>query len=334
MPNLCQMTAVKLPNKKLLSIKSPIQIPFAVKTRKSRRHALPTVSAVSADGSLVAPFNVLITGSTKGVGKALATEFLKAGDNVVITSRDGDRVAATAEELLNLVNELGNGATLHSKTADVSKGEQVSDLAEFAREQLGSIDIWINNAGSNAYAFKPLIEQTPDEIQTVIETNSLGVLLCCREAIRTMSKQPSGGHIFLMDGAGADGGPTPRFAAYGATKRSLEQLSKSLSSELRMAKLSKVGVHNLSPGMVVTDLLMAGADNKASKWFINRLAERPATVASDLVPRIRQVAESSKALLGLGIPSKYVRFLTKGEAYRKILAGLFGVGKDRFVKED
>ncbi len=61
-----------------------------------------------------------------------------------------------------------------------------------------------------------------------------------------------------LQGAGADGGATPRFASYGATKRSLEQLGKSLSAELRMLKLKQIGVHNLSPGMVTTDLLMAG----------------------------------------------------------------------------
>ena len=51
---------------------------------------------------------------------------------------------------------------------------------------------------------------------------------CLAQAIRVMREQPSGGHIFNMDGAGADGGATPRFAAYGATKRGLVQLSKSL----------------------------------------------------------------------------------------------------------
>lgn len=73
-----------------------------------------------------------------------------------------------------------------------------------------------------------------------------------------MRNQKEDGHIFNMDGAGADGGGTPRFAAYGATKRGLEQLSKSLNSELRMLGLKNVAVHNLSPGMVTTDLLMAG----------------------------------------------------------------------------
>ena len=76
-----------------------------------------------------------------------------------------------------------------------------------------------------------------------------------------------------MDGAGADGSPTPRFAAYGATKRSLSQLGKSLEAELKMAAISNVGVHNLSPGMVTTELLMSGADTGTAKFFINCLGK-------------------------------------------------------------
>lgn len=177
-----------------------------------------------------------------------------------------------------------------------------------------------------------------------------------------MKDQPAGGHVFNMDGAGADGNATPRFAAYGATKRSLQQvgraacsslasvgfslaaallqiqhscsccgsewvklhttgalvdqvgamnsscrslpvpaykymmrllriwdssnlnvhcpcdlqLGKSLEAELKLAKISNVGVHNLSPGMVTTELLMSGANTSAAKFFINCLGMWPA----------------------------------------------------------
>ena len=172
---------------------------------------------------------------------------------------------------------------------------------------------------------------------SVVETNVIGVMLCCREAIRVMRNQGGGGHVFNMDGAGADGGPTPRFAAYGATKRSLDQLGKSLRAELRTAGISNVGVHNLSPGMVTTELLMAGADNKISKFFINCLAEQPETVAANLVPRIRAVPATQErnplaSVVGSG---EYIRFLTKPRAYVQILRRLLaGDRKNRFVAED
>lgn len=162
-------------------------------------------------------------------------------------------------------------------------------------------------------------------------------MLCCREAIRVMRNQRNGGHVFNMDGAGADGGPTPRFAAYGATKRSLEQLGKSLRAELRAAGISNIGVHNLSPGMVTTELLMAGADNKVSKFFINCLAERPETVAQDLVPRIRAVpaAQERNPFTRFACSDEYIRFLTKPKAYAQILRRVVtGDRKNRFVAEE
>ena len=94
----------------------------------------------------------------------------------------------------------------------------------------------------------------------MVETNVLGTMLCCQAAINVIRQQASPGHIFNMSGAGANGRPTPRFAAYGATKRGLIQLSKSLEAELKMLDIRNVGIHNLSPGMVTTDLLLTGAD--------------------------------------------------------------------------
>ena len=245
------------------------------------------------------PFNVVITGGTKGVGKALAAEFIRAGDNVAIGSRNEDRVKSTVEELQALA---GQTSKVRGLPVNVARAKEVAAFADFAASELGSIDIWINNAGTNSYAFKSLIDQSEDDIVSIVETNVLGVMLGCKEAIRVMRNQPDGGHVFNMDGAGADGGATPRFAAYGATKRSLEQLSKSLRAELRFAGIKNVGIHNLSPGMVTTELLMAGADNKVSKFFINCLAEEPETVAKSLVPQIRKVptAQRTSILASLG----------------------------------
>ncbi|EFN50976.1 hypothetical protein CHLNCDRAFT_141620 [Chlorella variabilis] len=83
--------------------------------------------------------------------------------------------------------------------------------------------------------------------------------------------------------------------------------------------------------MVTTDLLMAGTNTPIAKFFVNCLAEEPQTVAEFLVPRIRQVPEASKSLLGDG----YIRYLTQTKAYSQIFARLFtGQRKNRFVAED
>lgn len=72
-----------------------------------------------------------------------------------------------------------------------------------------------------------------------------------------------------------------------------------------MLGVKNVGIHNLSPGMVTTDLLMAGADTPVSKFFINCLAEEPDDVAEYLVPRIREVPAKSRGLTGPG--GAYIR---------------------------
>ncbi|CAK9866379.1 unnamed protein product [Sphagnum jensenii] len=285
----------------------------------------PAVKQSSGTSSSVDPLNVLVTGSTKGVGLALAREFLRFGDNVVICSRSVERVENTVQDLKKEFEE----QKILGMACDVRDSKSIQALADMAKSKLGHIDIWINNAGTNAYTYKPLVEFTDADIMQIVETNTLGVMLCCRQAIRLMREQNRGGHIFNMDGAGADGNATPRFAAYGATKRSLAQFTKSLQAELKMQGIKKVVVHNLSPGMVTTDLLMTGGDTRVAKFFINALAEPADKVAQYLVPRIRLIASDRKS------NSTYTRFLTGFKAYTKILARLlFKARKDRYLPED
>ncbi|CAK0785209.1 hypothetical protein CVIRNUC_008415 [Coccomyxa viridis] len=279
------------------------------------------------------PYNVVITGGTKGVGKALATEFLRAGDSVVICSRSGDNVQSVVRELDGLAKS--SEGSIQGKACNVAKSGDVGSLANYARDTLGTVDLWINNAGSNAYKYKTLSESTDADLIRIVETNVLGTMLGCKEAIRIMREQTAGGHIFNMDGAGADGGATPRFAAYGATKRSLAQLSKSLQAELKLLNISNVGIHNLSPGMVTTELLMAGADTPTAKFFINCLAEPAEEVAQYLVPRIRKVPQEARSIGGSMSQGTYIKYLTKTKAYSQIIARLVtGARKNRFVSEE
>lgn len=70
-------------------------------------------------------------------------------------------------------------------------------------------------------ALQAFVDSSPEQLQQVVSTNMVGTLLCTRAAMQLMQKQNGGGHIFNMDGAGADGMPTPQYAAYGATKAGL-----------------------------------------------------------------------------------------------------------------
>ncbi|CAI9096923.1 OLC1v1033186C1 [Oldenlandia corymbosa var. corymbosa] len=298
----------------------------------SRKQPIPSIkitsSALASNSKMepmAPPFNVLITGSSKGIGYALAREFLKAGDNVIICSRAAERVQSAVESL-----KLESGKQhVWGTSCDVRKADDVKNLVNFAQENLKYVDIWINNAGSNAYSYKPLAEASDEDLMEVVSTNTLGLMICCREAIKMMLNQSRGGHIFNIDGAGSDGRPTPRFAAYGATKRSVVHLTKSLQAELQMQDVKNVIVHNLSPGMVTTDLLMSGADTKQAKFFINILAEPAEVVAEYLVPNIRSIPMSGST------KPTYIRFLTGWKAYSQIFSRIaFGARRNRYVLED
>uniref|UniRef100_A0A6N2LNY7 Chlorophyll(Ide) b reductase n=1 Tax=Salix viminalis TaxID=40686 RepID=A0A6N2LNY7_SALVM len=296
---------------------------------------------------MLPPFN-LVDAFNPGIGYALAKEFLKAGDNVIICSRSAERVQSTAQSLreefgeqrvwLSILHTSGYESVppLQGTKCDVREGKDVKDLVAFAQENLKYIDIWINNAGSNAYSYKPLAEASDEDLIEVVTTNTLGLMICCREvsvlfvlvwhfqayflhiiivkAMKMMLNQPRGGHIFNIDGAGSDGRPTPRFAAYGATKRSVVHLTKSLQAELRMQDVQNVVVHNLSPGMVTTDLLMSGATTNQAKFFINVLAEPAEVVAEYLVPNIRSIPANGST------KPTYIRFLTGVKAYSQIFS--------------
>ncbi|KAK4836714.1 hypothetical protein QYF36_026768 [Acer negundo] len=294
---------------------------FSTKPTKPSSHS----RLITMNLPMQTPYNVLITGSTKGIGYALAKQFLKAGDNIIISSRSEERVESA---LNNLRQDFGEHH-VWGTTCDVKKGQDVKDLVAFAQKNLNYIDIWINNAGSNAYSFKPLAEASDEDLIEVVTTNTLGLMICCREAIKMMRNQPQGGHVFNIDGAGSDGRPTPRFAAYGATKRSVVHLTKSLQAELQMQDVKNVVVHNLSPGMVTTDLLMSGATTKQAKFFINVLAEPAEVVAEYLVPRIRSIPANGST------KPTYLRFLTGIKAYSQIFSRLaFGARRNRYVLED
>lgn len=258
------------------------------------------------------PRNVVITGSTRGLGKALAREFLLSGDRVVVTSRSADGVNATIKELEENLRELEaiNGKPLeHAKVVgipcDVCDADDVRNLANFALKELGSVDIWINNAGMNK-GFRPLLEFDDEDIKQIVSTNLVGSIICTREAMRVMRSQEKSGHIFNMDGAGSGGSSTPLTAVYGSTKCGLRQLQASLLKECRG---TKVGVHTASPGMVLTDLLLSGSSLKNKQMF-NIICELPETVARSLVPRMRVVKGSGKAINYLTPPRILLALVT------------------------
>lgn len=263
------------------------------------------------------PLTVVITGGSKGLGKALAREFLLQGDSVVITGRQS---AAVAETVSQLKSEAGEGTSIFGVVCDLCDPISLQAAADEAKALLGGVDVWLNNAGYSG-SFKSFQDLSEDQIRQVVMTNLAGGLLATKAAMRLMLAQDRMGHIFSVDGAGADGLPTPQYAAYGATKCALPQLQASLLQEMEGAG---VGFHIVSPGMMITDLLLEGATLQ-NKQIFNILCEHPETVAAFLVPRM-------KSFVARGQSSSYTKYLTPLGAIGRFLTAPVRV--DRFFARD
>ena len=245
--------------------------------------------------------NVVITGSTKGIGLALAKVFVRIGDRVIVCSRSEGNVNEALEQLKKQFPE--KNSHYFGFVCDVTKDDSNFDLFEFAKSKLGSVDVWINNAGIIQVPRTALYKTPVDNLRQVLDTNLLGTMIGVKVAIEGMKKQSNGGLIFCMDGAGSSGMSTANFACYGASKAALPQFVKTINLELKQdPECKNIRVHLLSPGMVVTDLIKTGERNLKVFKIFNILCEAPHTVAEWLVPRIRGLKTSDGA--------KYIKFLT------------------------
>jgi len=227
---------------------------------------------------------VVITGGTKGLGRALAEQFIESGDKVMIASRNGDRVRTAVNEM----KRMGVGEVAGLKV-DITSSDELEKLSQYTRDMWGGADMWICNAATNGYLFKELESTPTDVIKEVAATNIMGTLLTAREGIRSMQKREGPGFIILLEGAGGGGDPTPKYAAYGVTKAGIRQLASSLTSELRTSKLQVI---TLNPGLVDTELLRSGKDafGDVGQFLVDIIKSSPQRVAVEVVPQLREIA--------------------------------------------
>ena len=254
---------------------------------------------------------VVVTGSTKGIGRGLAEEFLKRGCNVVVCSRSDDAVGETVAAL----GAAYGAERVAGRACDVSHIDDLRSLWTLAQDRFGSVDIWINNAGMSILRL-PLQEQAPEQLKALVDTNLLGVLYANQVALHGMHAQGQG-QIWNMEGFGSGGQTAAGMAAYGATKSGLSYLTKSLQKEV---KGTGVQVCTLSPGIVVTDLLKGDYDPASEEWekakkIFNILGDRVETVTPFLAEGVLKSTRTGSRVVWLTGGKAFARFLTA--AFRK-----------------
>jgi len=185
--------------------------------------------------------SAIVTGGTKGIGRAIAEALVQAGIDVCISARKRSEIDETVATLGTLKKGRVTGIA-----SDVRDHSQVKTVLEGCVAQFGGLDILINNAGIGAFA--TVEEMPPEDFRAVLETNLFGVYYYCHEAIPLMKLRGGGYIINISSLAGAN--PHPRMAAYNASKFGLNGFSEALMQEVRH---DGIKVSYIMPGSVNTE---------------------------------------------------------------------------------
>ena len=202
---------------------------------------------------------VVITGSTRGIGFSMAKAFLKNDCRVVISGRTKKSINTA---LKKLAEEFPSGQTT-GIPCDVKDYDQVRALWNQAAEQIGPIDIWINNAGISNQQNPPW-EVPSEELRNVVETNLLGELFGTKVAVSGFQKQGFGA-LYNMEGMGARDNRTVKgLSIYGASKAAIGYFNQAAAAEIENPKIL---ICALQPGMILTDMVMNQYENRQEEWL-------------------------------------------------------------------
>jgi len=189
--------------------------------------------------------NALVTGASKGLGRAMALALAKNGARVALVSRDREKLESVAREIGEAGASAGGGADVF--VADITSEDQVKRVEKEVAEKLGKIQILINNAGMNLR--KNITDFTLEEWRSVQDTNLTSVFLMCRTFVPHM-KGSGYGRILNMTSIMAHVS-MPQRTAYSSTKAALLGLTKALALELAS---DGVTVNGISPGPFATEM--------------------------------------------------------------------------------
>lgn len=260
--------------------------------------------------------NVVITGSTRGLGFEMAKKFLKIGCNVTISGSKPESFNSTKEKLKEFNNKY------IYIPCNVTKKEDLRNLWTKSSDKWGSVDIWINNAGQNCP--RESFWDTPDDyIEAVVNTNIKGVMYGCKIAVENMIKQGHG-QIWNMEGLGSNDVIIEQTILYGTSKRALTYFTKGLAKEL---KNSNIKVGRLSPGMMLTDFITKSPTGEPSsvleddefRKVFNTLGDKPETVAEFLVPKILSNKKQDAHIVWLTNMKSAKRFMMSSFKKRELL---------------
>jgi glucose 1-dehydrogenase len=191
----------------------------------------------------------VVTGSSRGIGEAVALEFAKAGYNLVINSRDAEELSASKEEILRVINDSTEIVTF---PGDISQEQVCKGLMDVAEKKLGRLDVLVNNAGVNGPE-KNTTDISSAEWDNVLDINLKGSFFCSREAIKKMlsqsKRQDSADYSIINISSVHQTTPMPLAVPYAASKGGMEMLTKTMALDVAD---KGIRINAIAPGAIAT----------------------------------------------------------------------------------
>ncbi|MEG4629315.1 SDR family oxidoreductase [Microcoleus sp. AR_TQ3_B6] len=219
----------------------------------------------------------IVTGASRGIGRAIALRLSQEGAAVVVNYARG---AQQAKDVVSAIEASGGKAL--AVQADVSKTAEIRDLFDRTQETSSQIDILVNNAGVILY--KPLAEVTEAEFDNLFAINVKGTFFACQEAAKRMAE---GGRIVNFSSS-TTAMLLPTYGVYVATKGAVEQLTRSLAKELGDRQIT---VNVISPGPTDTELFTVGKTAEQIQRFTQM-------TALGRLGKVEDIAEMTKNFKG------------------------------------
>jgi len=213
----------------------------------------------------------LITGGSKGIGKAIARGFAEAGADVAIAARHENQLGTAADEIRR-----GLSVRVEYHVTDMNDRQQVDQLADWAIKTLGKVDILINNAGSNRP--QTLVEIVDEDWDTLLELNLTSCMRLARALAPAMIERKWGRIVHLSSVMAL--ASNPGRGPYSATKAALLGMARAHALELGP---HGVTVNCLAPGPIATDLPMTLLNDEQKSRFRERTAVKRWGEVGDLV---------------------------------------------------
>lgn len=182
----------------------------------------------------------LVTGGSRGIGRAIAAQFIALGATVIVTGREQDTLATVCADL---------GEACHYRINDIADCASHDALLSDIERSIGPLDVLVNNAGRHSK--KPSLEATEEDMRAVLETNLVGLFSLTRSALQQMMPRGRGSIINISSMSALFG--LPQVAAYASSKTGLLGLTRTLASEYSS---SGVRINAIAPGFIESRMFL------------------------------------------------------------------------------